>query len=648
MENQKQCPACRSVIDASSAFCPRCGKDLRAASAPAGKTKRKKSRGCGCLVFLMIIVAVIVMIAAVSDWDATISDGPTRPEFTFPTVGQVEPTVTYPTLPTTQPVTQPPTEPETVPTEPPTEPPVVYNPVPEAYRSNPYTESIGDGSCETMSGTMLVYVIFLDDSISSWDQAAMTKVETQLNGDILLLEKDAKSFGTDLDVSITYSSAAIDIPFDREDKDNAWLYAATESAGIASAVKKPTQLEIAFDVDNVPVVFVLNQEGRAFARSSSVGKGFEYAVIYGSEPTAFRHELLHLFGAKDFYFPQETVAAVNKYLPGSIMMESATGIIDSLTAFLIGWTETLDANAEAFLQATNHYDEAYLDAENEKNMMTGFGTKIYPDGSAYTGDLVFGVPNGQGTMQWADGNQYTGDWVNGERTGHGKYIGTDGFTYEGDWVDSRIEGSGTAGYSDGGSYTGDWVNGYRHGQGTYTFPDGTTYTGEWVDGERTGFGKYVTKDGFRYEGNWKNGLFHGKGTAHYDDGATYSGSWKDGDRHGKGTYTFADGSVYTGDWVAGNREGQGTLTWSNGSQYSGSWKQDKRSGQGTMTWKDGSWYKGDWKDNKQHGKGEYYYASYGTRYVGEFENGKRHGWGTYYYANGTTYEGPWENDARAD
>ncbi|MBN2039416.1 MAG: hypothetical protein JW864_05205, partial [Spirochaetes bacterium] len=64
----------------------------------------------------------------------------------------------------------------------------------------------------------------------------------------------------------------------------------------------------------------------------------------------------------------------------------------------------------------------------------GYGTFIYDDGSAYTGEFKNGKRHGKGKMTWASGS------MKGE-------------TYEGEWSDNEINGTGTYTYSDGSKYT---------------------------------------------------------------------------------------------------------------------------------------------------------------------------------------------------
>lgn len=77
------------------------------------------------------------------------------------------------------------------------------------------------------------------------------------------------------------------------------------------------------------------------------------------EKRTFIHELLHLFGAEDFYYPPVVEKAADKWLPDSIMNEGHT--IDALTRVLVGWDTWLSGNAEGFLNDTKGVTEKELD-----------------------------------------------------------------------------------------------------------------------------------------------------------------------------------------------------------------------------------------------------------------------------------------------
>lgn len=61
-----------------------------------------------------------------------------------------------------------------------------------------------------------------------------------------------------------------------------------------------------------------------------------------------------------------------------------------------------------------------------KDLKTGDGHSVFPDGSEYRGYSVNSVFNGKGTYMWPpvkEGNRptYTGTWVNGKMNGDGSF-----------------------------------------------------------------------------------------------------------------------------------------------------------------------------------------------------------------------------------
>ena len=72
------------------------------------------------------------------------------------------------------------------------------------------------------------------------------------------------------------------------------------------------------------------------------------------------HELLHQFGAVDLYYPREVNDLIQKMNYASVMATTASLHIDSLTSYLIGWTEEIDAAAVQILERTKHFTREYM------------------------------------------------------------------------------------------------------------------------------------------------------------------------------------------------------------------------------------------------------------------------------------------------
>ena len=533
--------------------------------------------------------------------------------------------------------------------------------VPAELRNHVYLNARGKGYCETLTGNVVITVIFVSDPEADWSDGEIENAKVHLQSVADRITADAANYGAQVNLSLQYKAVSTSIKIENNETAD-WAASALAAAGLPALKDSNPTLESSYGVDAAPVIFIANHGGRAFASSNYQS---EYAILY-QDTHAFYHELSHIFGAKDFYYPADVKDLAETHLPNSIMISSSQGIMEDLTAYLIGWTDTLSDSALAFLKETAYLTNEYLAEEHKKETYTGYVTDYTYDGGFYTGYLVYGVKHGQGKWIRDDGTVWEGTFNHGSFTGNGNIIYSNGDTYNGQWVDGRWHGTGTYRWASGSSYTGAYVNGERTGKGTWTGTNGDTYTGDFVKGTFHGQGTYIWAGGGSYTGGYENGKQSGQGTRIYADGASYVGQWADGSqngtgkliyangavyegnwlagkRHGKGSHTNANGDTYVGDWVEGQRSGEGTLSYKNGNVYTGHWSNDTWNGDGTFTWTSGDKYAGAFVDGKRHGYGIYYYPS-GNRYEGDWVAGERHGKGTMYYANGTVKSGYWDND----
>lgn len=551
-------------------------------------------------------------------------------------------------------------------TTPETTVPETTNNIPDELEEHVYLQNIDRGRCGKLLGQVTVTVIVTSDKVSSWDAASRAELVASLSDQEKLLEEGAQSYGAELDVTYSF----IDVQIDSEAKptegltDGAWENTALKAAGFTSKDKAQSELDAKKDADSNPILIVLNKTGRAYARQQASISRSEICVVYSSDYTSFRHELYHLYGAEDFYYPAEVKELCNSYLPESIMNDGSK--TDALTAFIIGWDEEIDTNAYDFLKNTSHLTKDYLDKANKEQQKTGYVTNHTLTYGTYTGYLEMGVPmgagklsytggayaegtflggnlNGYGLYRWNDGTVYEGDFIKGVRTGNGKMTYADGAVYEGGFLEGELHGTGTLRWADGTAYTGDFVKGERSGKGTYVWPNGNKYVGDFINGVRSGNGIYTTPDGYRYEGAWADNDYHGYGVARYAEGSVYEGYFYKGVRHGKGTYIWKNGAKYTGDFVNGKFEGQGTYTTPDGYKYVGAWKNDDYNGYGTAYYTGGSVYQGNFVNGSRNGYGVMTWSD-GSRYDGYWANNQQNGYGKYTNKNGTVFEGQWINN----
>ncbi|MBQ8360030.1 MAG: hypothetical protein IJX37_09055 [Oscillospiraceae bacterium] len=424
--------------------------------------------------------------------------------------------------------------------------------VPEQLRSNYFLTYKEAGCCKTMTGDIAVTVVMISDSVSTWDDAAVSKLQTALDTYSKDITAEAESYNANVSFTFNYYNATLSGDICSGDYAYDWQDPALKSAGLPELAKMHGYVTELLDAKEAPVVFAFNKEGRAYAHIAND----EFLVLFSDEDfDGFQHELSHVFGAKDFYYPAEVKTLASGCFTDSIMNSGETA--DPLTAYLIGWTESLSDSALDFLEDTNSISGEYMEQQRENESFTGTGTKVFSYGT-YTGDMIRGRCHGTGTMRYNNGGWYTGEWNNGSwsGSGSGKYI-----------------------YDDGSTYEGTFQNGERHGTGTYTFASGSVYTGSWSEGEQHGIGTMQYANGSYYAGSWSEGEKSGSGTGKeiYDNGV-YEGAFLDGKRHGQGTYTWSSGDKYTGQWANGIRTGYGTYTWADGTTKSGTWQDGQFTG----------------------------------------------------------------------
>ena len=334
--------------------------------------------------------------------------------------------------------------------------------IPNHLISNVFLNCRGQGDCRSLTGNVLLAVIMVDDSESRWTAAAMEAYQKKQAAATSKLQAEAKSYGASLNVGIHYLRSRIQGTLSIQNFTG-WVSKALAGAGLPPEEEVIPMLRHNAGVKEAAVIFVVNRPGRAFAIEQNVQKAFEYTILYG-EDTDYRHELLHLFGAKDFYYPAEVKRIAAKYFPNSIMISSGGNVrVDELTAYLVGWTNQVSDRMKKFLVETLDFTQQSINDACKAETKTGTGTIRLGD-AIYTGDLVAGIPQGKGKLVWPSGNFYEGEWQNGAANGRGVMT----------WK------------KENNTYAGEWKNWKRHGYGVYTYADGTKRSGRWEEDQYKG------------------------------------------------------------------------------------------------------------------------------------------------------------------
>lgn len=367
----------------------------------------------------------------------------------------------------------------------------------------------GKGKSVEMTGDVRVICIYVSDGESEWTEDEIENTFREQKNSLEALEAQAENYGAELDITLGYYEYATEEVFMRSAYLR-WADTVLKGLGFGGMNQVNDELREMLGCDETAVVFCFDKEERSFAMSAAYSEGSEFAVVYGKTADALPHEVCHLFGAYDYYFPDMIEEAAEKYLAGSVMLGGENSAVDCLTAYLIGWTDEVYPDAISFLSETSHLTKEQYDAEHRDEIYTGYVENRVGDGYVYTGELKDGVFHGTGKITFDSGITYDGEWDNGRMHGKGTLTWDDGTVYKGDFVYGELTGQGEMHYVGGDVYVGSFVDGVRDGDGEYVWQNGDRYVGEWADGSMHGNGTYTYANGRTISGRWVNGVYAGR------------------------------------------------------------------------------------------------------------------------------------------
>ena len=436
---------------------------------------------------------------------------------------------------------------------------MMYCSVSEADEANHmFLADKDQGSCTRLVGDVSMVVVFADVTDAGDDGRSFTEMKDLIASAIARLTEEASLYGKELSFNVDYYDISAE-PYSIAEAD-AWV------SSILETLKEIPSEDENYWVDR-PLLICVNTDGRACATKKLDLSMPEYVVVFEESvtPEGAMHELLHLYGAQDFYLIGEVQKAADKFLPGSIMGTSQPDVkTDELTAYIIGWSEEPSENAKQFLNATSHLTQEDKNDALDQAWQSGLAV-LHEETTTYRGMLKDGMNHEFGKMEWDDGGFYCGEWEWGHRTGKGTFHWPDGTIYAGDFVDGKMTGQGVMYWAGGTYYAGSFADDKMTGQGVLTYSSDGGYTGEFSDLN-----------------------FHGEGIFVWPDGSVYIGDYADGIQCGEGFWMYADGRVYRGEILVGKYHGYGILVENNGSIYVGNFESGVKAGYGQMMYEDGN------------------------------------------------------------
>ncbi len=219
--------------------------------------------------------------------------------------------------------------------------------------------------CVNLRGNVYVYLFFLDDFESSWTEEEITAfTENEIKPGLEFLENAAQEYGVYLSF---YIYETHNLYYD----DKVQTDADTGAVTINALKKSVTQLGYVDGEDfisgkknlymNTEVVCmtIFNKEGKDYAINPPRGSDYyipEHCILFaedfgmsnreliGYKASVVAHEILHLFGAEDYYEPDKREILANKHYPSDIMLYCSYLVsgntVGDATAFYVGWIDT--------------------------------------------------------------------------------------------------------------------------------------------------------------------------------------------------------------------------------------------------------------------------------------------------------------------
>lgn len=258
----------------------------------------------------------------------------------------------------------------------------------------------GHGSAETPAGTTLIVSIFVSDLAYAWNPASDADAETQadicryLKTAGAYLESAAEAYGREAEFIVDFEenkdlryTASFNAVMTGEEGASGeyvsndeliWQYI-EEEIDLAALTEK-------YEADNVLFFAVFNTDEDCAAitctRNWYEGMPYPYEIVYLFNidsgvvncPAVYAHEILHTFGAPDYYMEdaqfgitQKVVSYIEKYLGNDIMYtcsdsetgdylyDGVTNTVGEMTAYFVGLTDK--SQTASYFRLTSEHDE---------------------------------------------------------------------------------------------------------------------------------------------------------------------------------------------------------------------------------------------------------------------------------------------------
>jgi len=226
-----------------------------------------------------------------------------------------------------------------------------------------------NGSAAVLTGSVVLYNLFLSDEASSWPDKEKAKAQRKMKAAARFLRKRADRHGIELDVAL---ATAEDVAYDRDIPtdlfaDPTWTERAIKKSAGGGANELVARLKQRHKADHVLLVLHVNKPGLSYNLSyyDDVDSTYtaERLVCFTRYPdrrrsvaATYAHEILHGFGAGELYFPFDVNGdrkeLAERLFPDDVMFRVDPKLgkleIGPYTAYRIGWQDDLPQQYRVF------------------------------------------------------------------------------------------------------------------------------------------------------------------------------------------------------------------------------------------------------------------------------------------------------------
>lgn len=230
------------------------------------------------------------------------------------------------------------------------------------------------GYNKQLRGTPIIYAIFMDDDESSWDTASIELfLSNEVDPAIAFIENEAKKWNVSLDLSVRSFATALNQGYTLKyegivnknlraapsTKDV--LIKAAEDFGYSSEEELQESVSASHGGKEIIFLCLFNKDGTCYTRNQATNGSTtlveetvffrfpldypEWLVKKGQRASVIAHEVLHLFGAEDFYITTSRENLAEQYYPNDIMLWQYSDInqnkLGDCVAYSVGWTNTV-------------------------------------------------------------------------------------------------------------------------------------------------------------------------------------------------------------------------------------------------------------------------------------------------------------------